>query len=290
MINLIYLEIIKIKEFKELNDIDISSDSEDDIDIFENSNSNDDDDFMYNNEDLENTDEREVTKTKKKKLKLKNILNPVIDIQFEMNNLDNKEMVYENKESIKFGDFKNCFNNIIILYEIHIQFFERLQNTLSDEYLVQSVYDDIYFLLSQIDSYYYKFIKNFDKSIFALNNLYEIEEFRVIVDQILEKKSIKEEKVTSKKKAVMDISIQSLFITPIQRLPRYELLIKEIIKHSPKYLDDYSSFSNLLQSIENSTRLVDEVKGRENTKIFLQKFGKFWSVYNIRVNLKIKIR
>ena len=66
------------------------------------------------------------------------------------------------------------------------------------------------------------------------------------------------------------LNLQSLLINPISRLPRYKLLLSEIIKNTEKEHFDYESLKKALSEIEKTTTTINEgIKDYESrTKVF----------------------
>lgn len=70
---------------------------------------------------------------------------------------------------------------------------------------------------------------------------------------------------TPVEKGVLDLS--SLLIQPIQRIPRYRLLLEDIIKNTDPGHPDYSSTTSALETIkEVAVKVNEEVRKFENLK------------------------
>lgn len=64
--------------------------------------------------------------------------------------------------------------------------------------------------------------------------------------------------------------LASLLITPIQRLPRYEMLLVELRKRTPKSHADTSSLNKAFEAIQKATSSVNEAaRAQENREILL---------------------
>ena len=55
-------------------------------------------------------------------------------------------------------------------------------------------------------------------------------------------------------------SLESLLILPIQRLPRYELLLRDIIKHTWKEHKEYELLQQALKAVNEMTNVINESK------------------------------
>ena len=58
------------------------------------------------------------------------------------------------------------------------------------------------------------------------------------------------------------LPLPGYLITPIQRLPRYVLLVKDLFKHTWRSHCDYSDLEKALGAIQDVTNYVNEVKQR----------------------------
>jgi hypothetical protein len=56
------------------------------------------------------------------------------------------------------------------------------------------------------------------------------------------------------------LSLPAFLIMPVQRLPKYELLLQELLKYTPKEHPDYNLLQRALQQIKETTNFVNENK------------------------------
>src|SRR5690349_12017086 len=56
------------------------------------------------------------------------------------------------------------------------------------------------------------------------------------------------------------IDLESLLITPIQRVPRYVLLLSEVVKHTPATHPDQADLAKALQSMRRVADVINERK------------------------------
>lgn len=57
-----------------------------------------------------------------------------------------------------------------------------------------------------------------------------------------------------------NLPLESLLILPVQRLPRYELLLRDIIKSTPEYHKDFNSLLQASKSVNEMTTVINESK------------------------------
>ena len=64
----------------------------------------------------------------------------------------------------------------------------------------------------------------------------------------------------------------SLMITPIQRIPRYELLLKQIKKNTSREHEDYYCLCNAYVSIKDIAEFHNEKRRQDEAALFLHNF------------------
>eukprot|EP00057_Strongylocentrotus_purpuratus_P009310 XP_011663784.1 PREDICTED: LOW QUALITY PROTEIN: rho guanine nucleotide exchange factor 39 [Strongylocentrotus purpuratus] len=70
---------------------------------------------------------------------------------------------------------------------------------------------------------------------------------------------------TEKKEQCRSLTLHALLITPIQRVPRYKLLLKQLLDHTPSSHEDYSKIKDALQNISEVTHGINEyIREHEN--------------------------
>ncbi|XP_063960592.1 rho guanine nucleotide exchange factor 39-like isoform X2 [Lytechinus pictus] len=70
---------------------------------------------------------------------------------------------------------------------------------------------------------------------------------------------------TEKKDQCRSLSLHALLITPIQRVPRYKLLLKQLLDHTPSSHEDYTKIKDALQNISEVTQGINEyIREHEN--------------------------
>ena len=114
------------------------------------------------------------------------------------------------------------------------------------------------------------FICNYSSVNEEITNLFETNKtFRVEVDKMLVK-------------YFDEANLQSIFVTPVQRLPRYMLLLRDLLKSTPEMHWDYANIkaslnfiTELVQSIDAKKKMQDELNFVSDLQI------KFGNAYNI---------
>lgn len=64
--------------------------------------------------------------------------------------------------------------------------------------------------------------------------------------------------------------VTSLMVTPIQRIPRYVLLLKDLLAHTPVSHPDYDKLSTVLPKMEEVATYINEEKSKfDNLNVIL---------------------
>eukprot|EP00062_Callorhinchus_milii_P026679 gi/632989078/ref/XP_007883454.1/ PREDICTED: FYVE, RhoGEF and PH domain-containing protein 2-like isoform X2 [Callorhinchus milii] len=111
---------------------------------------------------------------------------------------------------------------------------------------------------------YGEYVKNFDKAMDLLDTMLEkCQPFREIIQEI------------QKKEMCGSLSLQHHMLEPVQRVPRYQLLLKDYVKKLPQDSPDRSD-------AEKSLEIIFEAANRSNAAIAeLEKQQKMWDVYEM---------
>jgi len=97
-----------------------------------------------------------------------------------------------------------------------------------------------------------KFVTNYEGANAVLNRLRTQPKFVYFMEKQREQASIKQD-------------FSSLLIAPVQRVPRYVLLIKELFKHTEPQHADYEDIAKALKELNRSARHInEEVRAFEN--------------------------
>jgi hypothetical protein len=152
----------------------------------------------------------------------------------------------KNKKLICDEDFAIIFLNLKELLTLHREFLNQLEEKMNDFPMVNfgKTID------SQVPSFviYKNFVNKYD---IALSKMKELQK---------NNKEIELFAYEAKKKTPGLLGFQSLFIQPVQRLPRYCLLLKELIKNTAEHHVDYEDFKHAKVEIENVLFSINESK------------------------------
>lgn len=80
--------------------------------------------------------------------------------------------------------------------------------------------------------------------------------------------------------------MDSFLIQPVQRIPRYKLLLSDILKNTPKEHVDYNMLQKALDEVSTIAQFVNESKRKnENSQILIHLAKKFKDKYPTLVNI-----
>jgi hypothetical protein len=80
------------------------------------------------------------------------------------------------------------------------------------------------------------------------------------LDRLQKNKAMKEWLATVMAKQKSQNMLQSLLIQPVQRIPRYILLITDLLKHTPGPHSDYDALGDALEAMKRTADLINENK------------------------------
>jgi FYVE/RhoGEF/PH domain-containing protein 5/6 len=101
-----------------------------------------------------------------------------------------------------------------------------------------------------------------------------------MVMELMEKKQSFTEWLTKTQQQNNILDMSSLLIMPIQRIPRYKLLLEQVIKYTPPTHSDYMPLKNALEKVDVVADLVNEsVRKRQNLEQIVELVKKFSGKY-----------
>eukprot|EP01080_Neovahlkampfia_damariscottae_P003940 gene3940-7150_t len=157
-------------------------------------------------------------------------------------------MCHKNKKTklINDDDFQIIFSNFEELIPLHHEFLKELEERMDDFPIVHFGKT----IHSQIPNFqvYKKFVNNFDTA------------FAKVKQLIKGNKELDDYFKESAKKSPGALGFHSLFIQPVQRLPRYSLLLKELIKHTSDDHVDFEDFKNAKSELDAYLLSINESK------------------------------
>jgi hypothetical protein len=164
-----------------------------------------------------------------------------------------REVMEDDKIPFTYNDIEKVFLNIEQIILIHHVLLQELETKI--EGWPKIYLGEVFVNYSQFFSIYEQFINNYDIAIAHLKGLRQripkLDEF--CNNQIVHSGNL---------------NITSILIMPVQRLPRYKMLLEQLLKHTDRDHIDYKELERALAKISESVLLINEKKREhENTQI-----------------------
>lgn len=151
--------------------------------------------------------------------------------------------------------FRDIFGSIPQIVSTHIEFCKALQDRW-DQWSEKDCFGDIFKRFTPFFKMYTVYVNNHDVATNHLNKL--LTERRYEQFQKFERTNTANPESNS-------LNLASLLITPIQRIPRYKLLLSELIKNTPEDHIDYPDLQEAIATVsEVALKINDALKIREN--------------------------
>ncbi|KAL9644511.1 hypothetical protein ABK040_009375 [Willaertia magna] len=164
----------------------------------------------------------------------------------------------EQRFNISVFDLQKIFNNIETITSMHNIFLMNLKNKLDQwpkVYIGDSFVNQSLFLL-----FYVEYVNGYNQ---AMNTLRYLRKENKDFGRFLnETKKLPESK---------NLSLESYLILPIQRLPRYELLLRELLKYTEKEHVDYPNLMTAFRRICAINRAINAKKREYETYSVIEK-------------------
>lgn len=151
--------------------------------------------------------------------------------------------------SLSDGDLSTIFSNICLISALNHKFLEQLKATDTAD-LGSFFLEFVHFF-----KMYGQYARNHSVAVERLNNVRQ--------------RSSKNEGLFASLEKGSKATLESLLIMPIQRIPRYEMLLREITKHTDPSSADYNNLTKALSLVhEVATHMNEMIRSYENsTKI-----------------------
>ncbi|XP_065554853.1 FYVE, RhoGEF and PH domain-containing protein 2 isoform X3 [Lathamus discolor] len=161
---------------------------------------------------------------------------------------------------------KMIFSNISSIYQFHSKFFlPELQKRMED-WSCNPWIGDVIQKLAPFLKMYGEYVKNFDKAVELITVWSEKSPpFQELIADI------------QKRKICANLTLQHHMLEPVQRIPRYELLLKDYVRKLPPESPDQDDAEKALQMIfmvaKHSNAAIAEMERLQNLWVVYQRLG-----------------
>ncbi|XP_039555265.1 FYVE, RhoGEF and PH domain-containing protein 2 isoform X4 [Passer montanus] len=161
---------------------------------------------------------------------------------------------------------KMIFSNISSIYQFHAEFFlPELQKRMEDWNRNPRI-GDVIQKLAPFLKMYGEYVKNFDKAVELITTWSEKSPpFQELIADI------------QKRKVCANLTLQHHMLEPVQRIPRYELLLKDYVRKLPPQSPDRGDAEKALEMIfmvaKHSNAAIAEMERLQNLWVVYQRLG-----------------
>eukprot|EP01133_Synstelium_polycarpum_P002438 gene2438-2771_t len=148
------------------------------------------------------------------------------------------------------------FSNIEVLHQMQGEFLAKLEARVNAWTVSQSI-GDVFASLEGVVDMYSIYVNNYNNVMRALDECKKDEHF---VDFLAEAREAR----------CKGIDILAYLIMPIQRMPRYVMLLEDLLKHTPTDHFDYDPIANATRVLKKATVLLNERKRESENKTTIQ--------------------
>ena len=167
------------------------------------------------------------------------------------------------KSLLGIEEYSKIFSNLQSIMKFNLTLYDKLKLKLENFSTLSTKIADVFFGLLPYFKLYFCYCNNFEESSkFILKMRKESNEFIKFIETMEYSESLK------------NMDLPSFLVMPVQRLPKYVLLFKDLLKHTEKSHPDYKNIAEILQKFidineENNKKIANYIK---NLKLFeLQK-------------------
>mmetsp|Transcript_981 Transcript_981/g.1642 ORF Transcript_981/g.1642 Transcript_981/m.1642 type:complete len:473 (-) Transcript_981:595-2013(-) len=156
-------------------------------------------------------------------------------------------------------DMKNLFPEIRTIYNYNKDLLLRLQERLEKWKWTQTI-GDIFVETIPFLKMYTNYVNAYPAAISSLQTHMEADsEFKMLIKQ------------ADNNKRCNNNDIFSFMITPIQRVPRYVMLLEDMLKNTPDYHKDFQPLNKALEAVKKVAHQINESKrAAENFQVLLE--------------------
>ena len=149
------------------------------------------------------------------------------------------------------------FGNILAVYGFSAQFLPMIETRMKRWSVSRTRLSDLYMYIENGKKVYQEYIANFDKSANILSSCLRNYEFNKWHEEVCHKEKLN------------GLRLNSFLIMPVQRMPRYELLLRELITHTPEDHPDLPALKSAYDNLKEVSKSINEFKRSAEQKVRL---------------------
>ncbi|KAK5580528.1 hypothetical protein RB653_000548 [Dictyostelium firmibasis] len=160
-----------------------------------------------------------------------------------------------NKSIISNDDLASIFSNSEVIHQFNSKFLTIIEEKINNWSINQSI-GEVFNYMDDAIQCYSTYVNNYNNSI------------KVLEDCKRDNEKFVEFLVDQRDKA--SIELPGYLIMPIQRMPRYVMLLEDLLKHTAPHHFDYETIDNAVKSLKKTTIQLNERKRESENKQSIQ--------------------
>lgn len=168
-----------------------------------------------------------------------------------------KEKAKDNRWIMTLEDVHRLFSTIEVIHQFNAEFSQQLDKRMA-EWPNVNTFGDIFLQMVPMMKMYTTYINEYDGATAVWTKYSVKQEFADYIAQL-------------RKNSGGRLDLVSMLIQPVQRLPRYEMLLKELLKHTPSTHVDYENLVEAIERIKELNEYVNERKRQTDNRNFIIK-------------------
>jgi hypothetical protein len=168
-----------------------------------------------------------------------------------------REKAKDNRWIMTLEDVNRLFSTVEVIHQFNAEFCQQLDRRMA-EWPNVNTFGDIFLQMVPMMKMYTTYINEYDGATAVWTKFSVKPEFADYITQL-------------RKAAEGRLDLVSMLIQPVQRLPRYEMLLKELLKHTPASHVDYENLVDAIDRIKELNEYVNERKRQTDNRNFILK-------------------
>lgn len=152
---------------------------------------------------------------------------------------------------------ETIFGNVLTVYGFSAQFLPMIEARMKRWSVTTTKLSDLYKHIENGKKVYQEYIAHFDKSANVLSSCLRNYEFNKWHEEVCHKQNLN------------GMRLNSFLIMPVQRMPRYELLLRELISHTPDDHPDLTALKSAYDNLKEVSKSINEFKRSAEQKVRL---------------------
>ncbi|ELP83845.1 Rho/RAC guanine nucleotide exchange factor, putative [Entamoeba invadens IP1] len=165
----------------------------------------------------------------------------------------------DRKSPVSFSDVENIFKYFNDILEVNKKFYLALRRLRDTHQLYTTIGNTFKLFIPFFKDYFY-YISHYDTSSKIISKYEADSKYETFMADLI-----------AKIPTSTHLDLRSYLIMPVQRLPRYQLLLQDLLKHTEKTEEDYLCIEESLQQIKSVTQEVNnKTKAIERKAVVIQ--------------------